>query len=60
MPVKYDAETKAKVVRLVTDHAADYDAEWAAITAISQRWGMTPKTLRRWVRQAQGSSLGFL
>jgi transposase len=53
MSIKYDADTKAKAVRLVTDHAEDYDTEWAAITAISKRLGMTPETLRRWVRQAQ-------
>ncbi len=49
MSIKYDAETKARAVRLVIDHAADYQTEWAAITAISQRLGMTPETLRRWV-----------
>jgi transposase len=53
MSIRYDAETKAKAVRLVTEHAGDYDTEWAAITAISKRLGMTPETLRRWVRQAQ-------
>jgi transposase len=61
MSIKYDAETKVKAVRLVTEHAGDYDTEWAAITAISKRWGMTPETLRRWVRQAQvdaGQRLG--
>lgn len=53
MSIKYDADTKVKAVRLVTEHAGDYDTEWAAITAISKRLGMTPETLRRWVRQAQ-------
>ena len=53
MSIKYDADTKAKAVRQVTDHAEDYGTEWAAITAISKRLGMTPETLRRWVRQAQ-------
>lgn len=53
MPSRYDAETRAKAVRLVTDHVADYETEWAAITAISARLGMNAETLRRWVRQAQ-------
>jgi transposase len=44
MSIKYDAETKARAVRLVTEHAGDYDTEWAAITAISKRLGMTPET----------------
>ena len=53
MPSKYDEQTRAKAVRLVIDHVDDYDSEWAAITAVSARLGMTSETLRRWVRQAQ-------
>lgn len=52
MPAKYDGATKAKAVRLVVDHRDDYDSEWAAITAVSARLGMTAETLRKWVRQA--------
>jgi len=53
MPSKYDEQTRAKAVRLVTEHVEDYDSEWAAITAVAGRLGMTTETLRRWVRQAQ-------
>jgi transposase len=53
MPSKYDEQTKAKAVRLVTEHVSDYDSEWAAIRAVAGRLGMTTETLRRWVRQAQ-------
>ncbi len=53
MPSRYEADTKAKAVRLVRDHAADYESEWAAITAVSGRLGMTAETLRKWVRQAE-------
>jgi transposase len=52
MPSKYDEQTRAKAVRLVTEHVEDYDSEWAAIVAVSGRLGMTAETLRRWVRQA--------
>lgn len=52
MPRKYDADTKAKAVRLVRDHAGDYETEWAAMTAVSARLGMSTETLRKWVRQA--------
>jgi transposase len=53
MPSKYDENTKAKAVRLVREHADDYDSEWAAMCAISARLGMTAETLRKWVRQAE-------
>jgi transposase len=53
MPSKYDEQTKAKAVRLVTEHREDYESEWAAIRAVASRLEMTTETLRRWVRQAQ-------
>ena len=52
MPVRYDQDTKAKAIRLVRDHASDYPSEYAAITAVARRLGMTPETLRKWIRQA--------
>jgi transposase len=45
MPSRYDGETKVKAVRLVKDHVADYETEWAAITAISARLDMNAETL---------------
>jgi transposase len=52
MSSRYDAETRARAVRLVRDHVGDYDSEWAAITAVSARLGMSAETLRKWIRQA--------
>ena len=52
MSSRYDAETRARAVRLVRDHVGDYDSEWAAITAVSARLGMSTETLRKWIRQA--------
>jgi hypothetical protein len=52
MPVRYDQDTKAKAIRLVREHAGDYPSEYAAITAVAWRLGMTPETLRKWIRQA--------
>lgn len=53
MPWKYDEKTKARAVRLVVDHAEDYDSEYEAIKAVSARLGMSPETLRKWIRQAE-------
>jgi transposase len=53
MPTKYDKDVKAKAIRLVRDHADDYDTEWAAIREISSRLGMSAETLRKWLRQAE-------
>jgi transposase len=56
MPTKYDRDTKAKAIRLVRDHAGDYETEWAAIPEISSRLGMSTETLRKWLRQAEADA----
>ena len=53
MSSRYDKELKARAVRLVRDHVGDYDSEWAAMSAVSARLGMSTETLRKWVRQAE-------
>ena len=40
-------------MRMVVEHLADYSSAWAAITSVSSKLGMTPETLRVWVRRAQ-------
>jgi transposase len=51
MPMKYDAETRAKAVRLVTKHGEEYASEYEAIKTVAGRLGMNPETLRKWLRQ---------
>lgn len=46
--MKYDAETKAKAVRLVTEHSEDYASEYLAIKTIADRMEMKAETLRKW------------
>jgi len=53
MPVKYDQDTRAKAVRLVREHAGDYESEWAAISAVAGRMGMSSETLRKWIRRGE-------
>jgi transposase len=49
----YGAETREKAIRLVREHAGDYGSEYAAITAVAGRLGMSAETLRKWLRQAE-------
>ena len=53
MPNRYDASTKSKAIRLVREHAGDYPTQWAAITAVAGRLGMSAETVRKWLRQAE-------
>lgn len=50
---KYPAQVRERAVRLVIEHAGEYQSEWAAMQSVSQKLGMTRETLRKWVRQAQ-------
>ena len=52
MPKKYDADTRAKAVRLVTGHVDEYASEYEAIRTVAGRLGMNLETLRKWLRQA--------
>jgi len=38
---------------MVIDNRPVYPSEWAAMTAISKLFGMSPETLRTWVRRTQ-------
>jgi transposase InsO family protein len=50
---RYSPELRERAVRMVMDNRSDYPTEWAAFTAISKLLGMSPETLRTWVRKAQ-------
>jgi len=50
---RYTPKFRERAVRLVEEHQKDGKSEWSAMQAISQKLGCTPKSLRRWVRQAQ-------
>jgi transposase len=50
---RYPQEMRERAVRLVFDHEDEYHSQWAAITSVATKLGMTPETLRKWVRQAE-------
>jgi transposase len=50
---RYPAEVRERAVRLVLEHRGEYESEWAAMTSIAQKCGMTAETLRKWVRQTE-------
>ena len=50
---RYPAEVRERAVRLVQEHQQEYPSPWAAITSIATKCGMTPETLRKWVRRAE-------
>ncbi len=50
---RYPKEVRERAVRLVFEHEREYNSQWAAITSIATKLGMTPETLRKWVRRAE-------
>jgi transposase len=52
-PGRYPQEVRERAVRMVFEHQAEHSSQWAAITSIAEKFGMTSETLRRWVRTAE-------
>lgn len=50
---RYPVEVRERAVRMVLEHEGEYDSQWAAITSVASKLGMTPETLRKWVRRAE-------
>ena len=50
---RYPAEVRERAVRLVFEHQGEHETQWAAITSIAEKFGMSAETLRKWVRQAE-------
>jgi len=53
---KFSPEVQERAVRMVAEHAAEYESQWAAIVSIAAKIGCTAETLRRWVRQSERDS----
>src|SRR3990170_441387 len=52
-PGRYPMEVRERAVRLVLEHAGEYPSQWSALKSIAAKCGMTPETLRKWVRRAE-------
>ena len=50
---RYSPEVRERAVRMVFDHQAEYESQWAAMSSIAAKIGCTAETLRKWVRQAE-------
>ena len=49
--IRYPPELRQRAVRLVREHRAEHPSEWAAIQSVAAKLGMTPETLRIWLRR---------
>ena len=50
---RYSPEIRERAVRMVFEHQADYDSQWAAMNSIAAKIGCTAETLRKWVRRSE-------
>ena len=50
---RYPQEVRERAVRMVFEHTEEHGSQWATIRSIADKLGMSPETLRLWVRQAE-------
>ncbi len=61
-PTRYPQEIRERAVRMVIEQRKEYPSEWAAVSSIAGKFGMTGETLRQWLRRAEidgGQRLGL-
>ena len=52
MPKRIDPELRARTVRLVAEHRAEYPTETAAVMAVAKQLSVSRESVRRWMTQA--------
>ena len=50
---RFSQEVRERAVRMLNEHRAEYESEWAAVCSIAEKIGCSPETLRTWVRRVQ-------
>ncbi|MBK7723468.1 MAG: transposase [Austwickia sp.] len=51
---RYPVELRERAVRMVSESRGDHESEWSAMVKVAELLGVgTPKTVRKWCRQAQ-------
>ncbi len=50
---RYPAEVRERAVRMVFEHEREQSSQWATISSIASKFGITAETLRTWVRRAE-------
>ena len=53
---KFSPEVRERAVRMVFEHRAEHESQWAAVVSIAGKIGCTAQTLLNWVRQHERDS----